>query len=443
MAKFPKDNPTALKAFYGDPAKDEPGRQLVTVKPPFYLWYGEKKVTALSFHKKAAPALERVFQKIWEYYGKDQRLLDKLEITFYSGAYNHRLIAGSKKWSNHAYGAAYDMDAEDNGFGKGRGDIPFPVIAAFKSEGFSWGGDYKGRTDPMHFEACDRGEPVRSFDQWLAHYGCPPMGAKKAEVKAAPTVPKVTETAAAPVAAKPAPAPAKPRALVDPKATVDPKPTVVQQAAAPNATAVDVTVRDTSDRYDMGNTETVVVVPQTVPGEYSIETEIVQRLLDELGYKNVGTIDGKFGGATRGAIASFMNDRKLVGNAEINDQLKNELKLAKQEGFKRPIAEARANATSQQTKQFLPEVKAADTVEKVTKWSAVSTAAAGVVTGVTKSAGEAVSMLDPVKSFLSDVPWPVWVGGTILIALALYMISRKAGEAREAATTAYNEGARV
>ena len=47
------------------------------------------------------------------------------------------------------------------------------MIAAFKAEGARWGGDYKGRTDPMHFEFCASGEPVRTFEQWLAFYGVP------------------------------------------------------------------------------------------------------------------------------------------------------------------------------------------------------------------------------------------------------------------------------
>lgn len=83
-----------------------------------------------------------------------------MRISHYSGAYNHRLIRGSAdRWSNHAYGAAIDLDAEHNGFNTGHGTMPQPVIDAFKRQGALWGGDYRGRTDPMHFEFCSR-EPV-------------------------------------------------------------------------------------------------------------------------------------------------------------------------------------------------------------------------------------------------------------------------------------------
>lgn len=430
MSKFPKDTEAALNAYFGDPAKDEPGRHLVTVKPPFYLWYGDKKVTAFSFHEKAAPAIERVFAKIWEYYGKDQKLIDKLEISFYSGAYNHRLVRGSTtKWSNHARGSAYDMDAEDNALGAGRGDIPFPVIAAFKSEGFCWGGDYHGRTDPMHFEACDRGDPVWSFAQWLAHYKCPPMGATKAEVKTAP-VHSVPKAAPAPVPA-PAPAPvaAKPK----------PAPVAAKPAAKP------------ADPFDMGDSAAIdppdpnapVIYDDMPPGVYSIETEIVQTTLERLGYKNVGAIDGKFGGATRGAIAAFLNDRHISGQAHGPGELKAELTKATAQGFTRPIAEERANATPQQLAATLPEVKSSINAERTTFWGSIVAGASGLLTGLVKSAGDAVEMLDPVKTFLSDVPWPFWVGGTLLIAGALYAASRMAGNAKNEATKAYQEGART
>lgn len=83
-----------------------------------------------------------------------------MRISHYSDAYNHRLIRGSAdRWSNHAYGAAIDFDAEHNGLNTGHGTMPQVVIDAFKRQGALWGGDYRGRTDPMHFEFCSR-EPV-------------------------------------------------------------------------------------------------------------------------------------------------------------------------------------------------------------------------------------------------------------------------------------------
>ena len=39
--------------------------------------------------------------------------------------------------------------------------MPQCVIDAFKRQGALWGGDYKGRTDPMHFEFCSRDGAVQ------------------------------------------------------------------------------------------------------------------------------------------------------------------------------------------------------------------------------------------------------------------------------------------
>lgn len=176
MKKWPKDNQAALIAFYGDPGSRGFGSNLCKVIPPFAMYYDKKRVASLSFHKLAAPALLRALNSIWSYYGRDQAKIDKLGISIFSGTYNPRKVRGSAtKWSNHAFGAAIDIDGPHNGFNTGHGHIPLVVVAAFKAEGFSWGGDYQHRTDPMHFEACDRGEPIRTFDQWLAHYKCPPM----------------------------------------------------------------------------------------------------------------------------------------------------------------------------------------------------------------------------------------------------------------------------
>ena len=157
MSRWPHDDPASLAKFYGDPAKGEPGQQLVPVIPPFRMTYAGKPIKSIMFHRKAAPALKAALDAIWQHYGRDQAKVDAISVSKYSGAYNPRLIRGSStKWSNHAYGAAIDFDAEHNGFNTGHGIMPQAVIDAFKAQGALWGGDYHGRTDPMHFEFCSR-----------------------------------------------------------------------------------------------------------------------------------------------------------------------------------------------------------------------------------------------------------------------------------------------
>lgn len=164
MPRWPNDDPASLAAFYGNPAKGEPGQQLVPVLPPFRMTYAGKPIKNIMFHRKAAPALSAALNEIWEKCGHDQAKVDAAGLSHYDGAYNPRLIRGSAtKWSNHAYGAAIDLDASRNGFNTGHGTMPQFAIDAFKRQGALWGGDYRGRTDPMHFEFCSRAAAVASF----------------------------------------------------------------------------------------------------------------------------------------------------------------------------------------------------------------------------------------------------------------------------------------
>lgn len=157
VVKWPKDTEADLIAFYGEPKSAELESQLVDVIPPFRMTFQGVPVHSIKFHRKAAAALQAALEDIWESYGKDQAAIDRARISVYDGAYNPRKIAGSDRWSNHAFAAAIDFDAEHNGFNTGHGTMPDKVVAAFKRVGARWGGDYHGRTDPMHFEFCGEG----------------------------------------------------------------------------------------------------------------------------------------------------------------------------------------------------------------------------------------------------------------------------------------------
>ena len=69
----------------------------------------------------------------------------------YGGGFNFRPKRGSGEISLHAWGIAWDFDPEHNPLG-GTGNMDPAIVEIFAASGFFWGGRFKGRKDPMHFQ---------------------------------------------------------------------------------------------------------------------------------------------------------------------------------------------------------------------------------------------------------------------------------------------------
>lgn len=71
-----------------------------------------------------------------------------------SGGYNKRpKRPPATGWSNHSWGLAGDVNAGANPMQRTlRTDMPPGTSAKARSLGLSWGGDWTGTKDPMHFE---------------------------------------------------------------------------------------------------------------------------------------------------------------------------------------------------------------------------------------------------------------------------------------------------
>jgi peptidoglycan hydrolase-like protein with peptidoglycan-binding domain len=148
--RWPHDDTASLLAFYGKPW--EHSDLLVSVPLPFAASYGTTPVHAVQFHKRGATALRGVLATIAQLARSDSSVLRHVQ--HYSGSYNYRPVRGSSRLSCHAFGAAVDFDAENLPLGSSypAADMPQSVVDAFKAQGFFWGGDYRGRKDPMHFQ---------------------------------------------------------------------------------------------------------------------------------------------------------------------------------------------------------------------------------------------------------------------------------------------------
>lgn len=147
-----KDNPEGVRVTDG---WDDKNLTMVTV--PQLVKLGLSKTGHATVHKLIAPQ----FLKLWKAW-EDAGLLNL--VVSWEGAYLARFIRGSRtSLSNHAFGSAFDINAEWNMRGTasaipGKKGHLWPLVPIATEHGFFWGGWWgsegrSGITDGMHFEA--------------------------------------------------------------------------------------------------------------------------------------------------------------------------------------------------------------------------------------------------------------------------------------------------
>lgn len=161
----------------------------------------------------------------------------------------------------------------------------------------------------------------------------------------------------------------------------------------------------------------------------------VQSRLKELGYTEVGEIDGKVGKMTRTAILAFRNENDMP----LVDYIDQDMRIALLDAKPRQLAPARAEAKPAEVREQVPEARAAWWT-KISAWVAGGVSAIGVaVDGVLDNLDGARGWLEPVKNFVGDVP--VWMWFAILGAGAFFLW-QKSRKAEVAIQTAYQSGER-
>ena len=140
----------------------------------------------LVIHEDHAKDIARVFERLYEkrfrirrielidrYRGSDHRSMDADN----TSAFNCRVVAGTDRWSRHAYGTALDLNPVENPYVTtgghvsppagaaytDRGDVrkgmveDGPVVKSFqKIAGWEWGGEWSGTKDYQHFSSDGR-----------------------------------------------------------------------------------------------------------------------------------------------------------------------------------------------------------------------------------------------------------------------------------------------
>lgn len=162
-------------------------------------------------------------------------------------------------------------------------------------------------------------------------------------------------------------------------------------------------------------------------GKVHSKVKNVQARLDELGYPEVGSIDGKWGSKTAAAILAFRNDNGLPTDAKIDSVLLTALMTA----GPRPIAPARANATVADLRaEDAPEIKQTDQ----TKLLGYAAAGGGVLTatekaldaaeGYTSLAGRAKMLVEPITDLITDNIWLILIAGGAFIVWKSGLLQR-------------------
>ena len=164
--------------------------QLRHLRITFVGFDGKARVGELVIHRDHAQAVTEAFEQLYEarWPIHEMRLVDDYEgddngsmAADNSSGYNCRHVAGSGTWSEHAYGAAIDINPVENPYvtltaieppagqpfaaidrsanaavppGVIRsGDV---VVRAFAGIGWEWGGDWSGSKDYHHFSDSGR-----------------------------------------------------------------------------------------------------------------------------------------------------------------------------------------------------------------------------------------------------------------------------------------------
>lgn len=112
---------------------------------PYPLFYAGKEVKRARCHRLLVENFQDAFEAI-----KAEGFESKVKN--YSGIYANRAIRGqSRHPSVHCWGAAIDVEAEKYPLGSTK-RFPDAVVDIFRKAGFFYGGDFKSRKDPMHFQ---------------------------------------------------------------------------------------------------------------------------------------------------------------------------------------------------------------------------------------------------------------------------------------------------
>lgn len=148
---FPRQSGVA--AFFGKPADET---NLVSFVPAYPLLFAGKAVSKVRLNKRCAESGARILEDVLAEYGLDR--IAELQLNDFGGSFSPRPMRNGKTWSMHAYGAAWDFDADRNqlNWTSATAYMAKPDYRAFIEAHYRHGWISLGRErnfDWMHFQA--------------------------------------------------------------------------------------------------------------------------------------------------------------------------------------------------------------------------------------------------------------------------------------------------
>ena len=136
---------------FGEPAVGLPyGSDWIRVDPAFvHRRIVSRRVPILgsvSCHRAMVPHLRAAMRELVR-----RGLAGLVDPGDYAGCYAPRRIQPRGQLSLHAWGLAVDLNASRNPF-RGRSHQDRRLVRIMEKHGFTWGGRWPTRPDPMHFE---------------------------------------------------------------------------------------------------------------------------------------------------------------------------------------------------------------------------------------------------------------------------------------------------
>lgn len=154
MAKATWPRQKDVSAFFG--AVGENQTQINLPYPMWLAWDLRRSIKTMTLHEKVAPSALRVFQKIFDHYGKER--IDALDLDVFGGSLAVRKMRGGSNWSMHSWGIAIDFDPVRNQlkWGRDKASLDNPEYLPFWSFWENEGWVSLGRAknfDWMHVQA--------------------------------------------------------------------------------------------------------------------------------------------------------------------------------------------------------------------------------------------------------------------------------------------------